>query len=390
MYEHNTIPLGSGEGEQAANGLPAAASPSPSGVYRVADAVRIPPSGNTGVSNTTCCFDWLAFTVQINLQTVLEWLTPVGHSGADWVVLAHGGLGYRSAVQRGHVKVFYDGQPGMGVHVVMSGQALRQWEVESGLRSEGDWQAFLRTLVKERECRLTRLDAAMDDKGEEGVLSMAVMEQAARAGHLVSRFHHCQRIGSDKWSLSNPEDSRQGETLYFGSRSSLMFVRIYNKAAEMGESFHHVRVEMEAKKENAGQLAEKFLEGGWRAVVGVLRAYLDFKEPEDGDGNKSRWETAEWWDTFLDRCEKVSLCVARVVNRSLERVKAWLFRQAAPSLAVLVATIERECDVSGANARREAVKAFYGLVEYGRPRLKAKHKMMIEGYAPSLGFGCGI
>jgi phage replication initiation protein len=354
---------------------------------KLAAGVGNTPANNMGCFNTPF-FDWISFTVIMDsLPTVVHWLTPSSASVDDWVGLHHGGMGYRACLQRGHMRVYYDGADGMGVHVALSGQAVRQLEQEFGLFTEDSWQAWLSRMV-ERGCRFTRVDAAMDDRGDDAVLDMRVIEVAARERHLVSPFHYCERRTRDMWELGEGGATETGETLYFGRRSSDMFVRIYNKAAQQGEAFHHIRVEMECKKRNAEQLVAAVITGGFGIIPRLLRGYLDFKQPPVGsDTNKSRWDTVAWWDVFLDRCEKARFLVKRIAGRSLDTVKEWFNRQAAPLLAVLMDAIEKECLVAGLDVRKMQRRYLYGQVEQGRSRYKTKHRVLLSAYVPSLGGG---
>jgi DNA relaxase NicK len=324
------------------------------------------------------------------LDDVLRFLTPSDMTLSDWVPLQHGGLGYRACVQRGNLRVYYDGSAAMGVHVSLSGSAVRQLEQEFGLFSEGAWQRWL-TAVRANAWSFRRLDVALDDVGPDGVLDMKVIADAARAKHVVSLFRRCQRLMSEAWELSGDNVADQnGETLYFGRRSSDAFVRIYNKGAQQGEAYHHIRVELVAKRDNAEQLVTRVLGGGFACVPGIVLGYLDFKTPSDTDGNKSRWETAPWWMVFLDRAVKSRFQVKRAAVKSLETVKAWLTRQAAQSVAMVFDAIEKECRASGLDVRRVQKRFIYGLVEEGRGRYKSKHRVMLGGFVPSLSGGLSL
>jgi phage replication initiation protein len=278
----------------------------------------------------------------------------------------------------------------MGVHVSLSGSAVRQLEQEFSLFTEGAWVSWL-SAVRAKGWLFRRIDAALDDVGPDGVLDMAVIGEAARSKNVVSLFRRCQRVVSEAWELSGDNVSdEKGETFYFGRRSSDMFVRIYNKGAQQGESYHHVRVEMVAKRDNAEQLVSRLLAHGFSDVSKILRGYLDFKKASDTDGNKSRWETAPWWDAFLNRAEKSRFSVKRAAVKTLESVKKWLTRQTAQSVAMIFDGIEKECKAAGLNVRRAQKKFIYNLVEEGRGRYKSKHRVMLGGYVPALSGGLSL
>ena len=357
-------------------------------VYRAPDG-SIPPCSNTGGDSTKMLFDWLSITfIEKQVNEVLELMTPSIAGLAEWVALPKGMMGYKGCFQRGQIRVLHDGSPGMGVHIIMSGQAMRQWEAEN-FYTEESWCDFFR-YVRALGGRFKRIDVAFDDTGTEAVLDMEVIGRSLRERNLVSPFKEADRRTSEKIPLHEDGGNRESETYYLGSRQSHMFVRIYNKAAQMGypEGVHWVRVELQAKAANAEQLITMILQHGFSVVGAVLRHYVDFKEPPaGGDSNKSRWETAPWWDKFLNSCEKAPLNLAKSVTKTIEEVKKWVVKQAAPLLAVIADSIEKECRVSGLNYRRMVARYFVSLVEDGRGRYKAKHRQLLGSHVPRLAFG---
>ncbi len=369
----------------------------PSGVFRVspddclAVAALDTPASNTGCPRTCAFPDWVAFTVPaasgVSLDAVLAWLTPSSGAPSDWVNLERGGMGYRGCFQRGQFRVYYDGSPSMGVHVSLAGQAVRQLEQEFRLFTEAAWLRWF-GWIRSLGCSFTRLDMPMDDVGPDGVLDMAVIEAAARSGQLVTLFRRCQKIASDSWELGGSGACEGGETLYFGKRSSELHVCIYDKGSQKGGSIHHIRVEPRFRGANAEYLVARLLEKGFSEVPKILRAYLDFKVSlidgvATGDSNKSRWDTAPWWVSFLDGCEKGRFSAKPGAVRTLDSVKVWLTRQASQSLAMVFDAIDLECRASGLNVRAVQRRFIWGLVEEGRGRYKSKHRVLLGGYVPS-------
>ncbi len=262
----------------------------PSGVFRVSPDDRLAvgaldtPSSNTGCPGTSPFLDWVAFTVPaasgVGADTVLGWLTPAGVGPSDWIHLDRGGMGYRACVQRGHLRVYHDGSPSMGIHVSLSGQGVRQLEQEFHLFTERAWVAWL-GWIRSLGCTFARVDVAMDDIGASGFLDMAVIEEAARSNQLVSLFRKCEKVSSSSWELGGSESSYSdgGESLYFGRRSSDLHICIYDKGSQKGESFHHVRVEPRFRGKNAEQLVSRLLSDGFSVVPELVLFYLDFKVP---------------------------------------------------------------------------------------------------------------
>jgi phage replication initiation protein len=384
---------------RASSGFPVPA------VYTLADVhpVGVPPHSNTGVTNTKpdykadVSIDWIAGTVHgVGSEEVKYWFSPPGVE-VDWTPLDRGAMGYKSCLERAGIRVYHDGNVGMGVHVVISGKAVRSLEHEQGLDCEEAWQAWLGDLLA-KGFKFARFDSAFDDVGDGHVLDMSTIWEAAKARNVVTPFHKARRRGEEEYNLheTGAAPCAEGETIRFGSRTSNMFVRIYNKAQEqlskgvpLPADFHWIRVEQEFKHEAAVKAVEFFVRFGFECFAMLLRNQLDFKVPSS-DSNKSRWVTVAWWDTFLGGCVKARLRVCKVVERSVEAVKAWLTRQAAPSLAVLADAIQKECLVTGADYRRSLSRVLSLLLEGGRERYKCKHLKLLADYSPSLAFGGGV
>jgi phage replication initiation protein len=375
-------------------------------VYTLADVrpVGVPPHSNTGVSNTKpeykaeVSIDWIAGTflplLGYTVADVLALFTPPGQTAEDWTPLDRGAMGYKSCLLRAGMKVYHDGTPGMGIHVVLSGTGVRSLEHEQGLNCEAAWQKWLFDLAL-KGFKFARFDSAFDDIGCDHVLDMATIWEATKARNIVTPFHKARRRGEEEYNLHETGEApcAEGETIKFGSRTSNMFVRVYNKAQEqlskgvpLPEGIHWIRVEQEFKHEAAVKAVEYFVRFGFECFAQLLRSQLDFKVPSS-DSNKSRWVTVDWWDTFLGGCVKARLRVCKPVERSVEAVKGWLTRQAAPSLGVLADAIHKECAVTGADYRRSVLRALFSLVEGGRERYKSKHLRMLADYVPSVGFG---
>jgi phage replication initiation protein len=271
----------------------------------------------------------------------------------------------------------------MGVHVSMSGEAVRQVASEWGLFTERAWRDWLSTWHF-MGVKWTRVDVALDDAGPNAILDIGVIYAESCARNLVTPFHDFERLNKEKRSLHGEDKGvATGDTLYYGSRKSNMFIRIYDKAAQLGlESYKWVRVEGECKREQAVAMVDMIIRVGFVCIPQVIKFMLDFKVPSESDSNKSRWVTADWWEDFLGACEKARLLVSKVVSRSIETVRHWLDKQAAQSLALVVDAIRVDCRTTGADSRREIKRFLYSLVDNGRSRYKSKHRIMLGSYAP--------
>lgn len=329
--------------------------------------------------------DWLSLTVPSDVadwRTVRDWLTPFNKSENDWVGLPHGMHGYRSGIQRDTFKILHDGLDGMGTHIILSGSACRQLTEEYGL-SESSWVDLL-VRLKAARVKVARLDVAKDDT--DGLLSFPVIADSLRSGTCSSHFKGWKRRVEEEGNFAKEGSSPTGETLYFGSRKSEMYVRIYNKKLEQlqdEESPEWVRVESEFKDRKASELIDMIAEVRSFHVVGSLLArMIDFKVPDASDSNRARWSSVEWWSAFLSHVPKALRRTRSRVEKTLDHVRGWLGRQAAQSVAVLVDSIQRSAVASGLSPRAEVAKWFYSLVEDGRGRYRSKHLQLLASFEP--------
>lgn len=141
-----------------------------------------------------------------------------------------------------------------------------------------------------------------------------------------------------------------------------MYCRIYDKAAEQKVHGHWIRVELQARAENAQKLAERMVGEGSHVVLSVLHGHLDFKEP--GNGNITRRPTVTWWSTFLSGAPKLNLG-SPTVRGVIEKVEQWLEQQAGPSIAVLY--LNHGCSLDWLIA----------IIERSLSRLSARHLAML-------------
>lgn len=330
------------------------ASQSPSSSTLVdAGGVSAPPASNTGVQNTLVSegggVDWLSFTKMVDgrcsLAAALAWVHCTFGPG---VPLERGGLGYtHSEIICETGRVFWSpDRQSQGVHVRLPASALG-WLVASDRWVWADPRAFA-LFLWQAGAKFSRADFAMDDRT--GALDLELIDKYYAQGWLTTRWRKGQviegRLGS------------RGKTLYFGSRSSESFLRIYDKAAErldrgeasvatgtalpvarpagdveLAEASPCNRVEIEFKGEKAHAAVVEYIAFGLPAIVGILRGLIEFKEPGE-DTNPSRWAPATWWVAFLDGVEKSRLVIAKA-EKTVERVARWLEKQVAPSLAFL-------------------------------------------------------
>lgn len=286
--------------------------------------------------------DWLEWTAfDRSWDAVSASLYP-----GEWAERGTGALGYLRSWGARDAVAYTDGQPGMGVHVKLTGRAVA--ELARDGTDPVDWWSE----TQAADSHLTRLDVAWDDIAADGpgLLDVTRMRRELEAGHVAMRAKRWearsgfQTVTEYRQRPGAPEIT--GETLYFGRRGSNTYIRIYDKRAERLAKLapddpardalpaHWVRVEMELRHEAATKMLALLREGGWPAAAEVLRGYLDFRVPA-ADSNRSRWDVAPWWAAFTGAAATASLGLTRHPS-STARQAAWVQRQVAATVAVLV------------------------------------------------------
>jgi phage replication initiation protein len=344
------------------------------------EALASTPNSNTGVERTEgplrASVDYCRFVVQEGSLPLL--MCQFGGDVENWVE-GRGGHFYTQSKHCGGITIYHEGrEEGMGICVQLSGAGCREYESMPGFVS---WEWQFEHWLKVEGLHFTRIDAALDDFS--GLVTMERVKAAAIAGHYVCRSGwDILETGQGGGFSDLPLDlrtsqkrgaSRHGCTVNFGSRTSSAMMRFYDKAAERqakgcaieGE---WVRAEYEAHDERADLLAALFAQvstPGAPEVAGVMRAFIDFKEPSETDTNRRRWGSAWWWQEFLSNWEKIRLVLAPLVQ-TYQTIRAWAERQLAPSLAVLY-------EASG-----DGRKMITELLRGGRDRWKDKHRRIVR------------
>lgn len=213
-------------------------------------------------------------------------------------------------------KVRYD----MGISLDMTGQGCRAFETYG----HGDWFRLLSKICSDdRKIKFTRLDLAFDD--HTGVLPMEQMRSDLEDRNYIFRGKNTGLQWSD-----DIEDDIQGLTLYIGSKSSPVLIRIYDKAAERGfdHSLHWIRVELRLRDDRALVAVAKILEHEdiGKVFSGVLHNYFSFRVPSD-DTNKSRWPMSTYWAALIGDAEKISLWISPGEPYNFRKTEQWMIDQ---------------------------------------------------------------
>ena len=291
--------------------------------------------------------DWLSWTCK-KFEDVTELLHYYNFQDMDFSELPKGQFGYLKSIMATDTKIRinYEGREDMGINIIISGSSCRL------LEGMGFNLVELLLLVVANESVITRLDIALDSYTN-------LIEKIVRKYdkyEYVSKFKSTKKIENKKGSKSD------GVTLYFGSRTSDIMLRIYDKQAEQKTEKPWTRIEFEIKKEYTKDIAKLIDEKGLgETFKGLLSNYLNFVVRRETNVSRSR--VCPWWKKLIQDIDKIKLYREPKV-KTVEELKTWIKKQVSPSLATIV-----QSDL-GYDFIDEALKD-------GARRMKDKHYNML-------------
>lgn len=281
--------------------------------------------------------DWVSLTSKEH--NVEEMKALLGMELAPWEI-GYGEHGFDHMCQYGSIRIHFNDQyttrlTAGFVFLEMSGQGCRTFESDGNGDYNRLFNLVLRDIGKPKEeqrVRLTRLDIAFDDMS--GVFDIQQVYDVVRRGEFTSRMkdsrYHGGRVGGiDALSVD------------FGSKSSNIFIRIYDKAAERGyspsEISHWCRCELQLRKENAMGFLFKAVDVSMAELYkSVLANYLQFRDPSDTDSNKRRWTISDWWSSFLNDAVPVTVWSKPGVAYNMRKLEDHLFQRNGGALKTYV------------------------------------------------------
>lgn len=209
--------------------------------------------------------DWLNYTVS---EPGPKHATACAFPCENTWESTNAGKGYDLAATNDlHIRVsWHSERADMGVHVQYSGNCLNRFRAQ---------QTAPKTIAQyhqRHKHRCSRIDLALDAKNEG--LSILRLASYVRRGKAITQ--------TEKYSHIKSQDG--GETLYIGSRTSEMFLRVYNKAAEQGNKPENpddwIRIELECKGERAKQIGAVLASSSEAHMTtfarGLIKDFIDF------------------------------------------------------------------------------------------------------------------
>lgn len=273
--------------------------------------------------------DWLQFTLlkDDGLQIVFSILRL---NPADFERLDKGGLGYKDQLINNNVRIYFNGNQGMGINTSISGQGCRFME------SQGiDLWSLVFRLAQSAKINITRLDLALDT-------SIKLIDKIRAS---IDKKKYISKSRSISYICKSGKDSTRTETIYLGSRSSDLMIRIYDKAVEQGiEEVDWERWEIVLKKDKIREAIPLLKKDISQTFKNILYTY--FRPIQKIESNKSRSKVEKWYIKFLGQVEKISL-YRDPAQKTIEDKWAWVEKQVAPTLSLLALAFDNTEFLSG-------------------------------------------
>lgn len=273
--------------------------------------------------------DWLEFTCFQDCEELgseeREKLESWGFDLEKFEHLESGLMGYKKRMWGNYTQILYAGNVGMRTHIVLSAKGVRAYEVNNKAEN-------LINMLTHEDISFTRIDLALDIK--DGSIEFKQLLEYLNNNQVVTRFKKYKYVVEKQ--IEEGGQQILGETVYFGSRSSNIFIRIYDKAKQMKEEGSWIRIEIVYKDEHANALALYIAQG--KENLGVLFSktlnnYIRFVE-KSNDSNKRRWKTADFWARILEDSGRLKLSF-KGEEVDPRKTADWFKTKVAPSLAFL-------------------------------------------------------
>lgn len=232
----------------------------------------------------------------------------------------------------------------MGFCVSMTGRGLEWYASLFSDFKIYDFFRKIRGIVETGiSLNVSRLDLALDDKPddkENGALDLDMIFDKAEKGEYISTARTKNTI---REIVQYKGDNITGRTIYFGSRKSGSYIRIYDKAAEQGVTGHWIRVEFEFKQETAMRILNAMCitgDGFPSYFAEVANHYLRFIEIDDS--NRSRCSISAFWAEFLGTFKKATLAVGKHKRQNVTKLLNYVLHSMSPSLYTLAQVFPTE------------------------------------------------
>lgn len=324
--------------------------------------------------------DWLEFTVHnYTLEDTIIHLLELKDDSFTKIPGGKNGYKNQKLWNEGNIFILYNDDPErdrMGVHVIISGTGCRFYEQKKNLR-----EMVANVMAIDHHYKFTRIDIAIDDRSGE-LINFKRIAKAEDEETISSLWYKTTYLREKRIA----DGIVLGRTLYFGSKKSKIFMRVYDKHLEQKKRLQHnkredatplkeyvewTRMEIVFREQRAQLLSRYLLETDDIGLLlkGTLKNYIRFlqKPKISEDKRKRRWNTAPWYNKLLGDIGKLKL-TTKPAEKSIEDMKEWVNKQISPTIAAIMAANEGDTDW------------LYQMIINGSTRLKTKHKQAITQY----------
>jgi len=209
---------------------------------------------------------------------------------------AFNGYTVGSLYEDGRVLMTNPGRPEMGVHLLWNGQACDDCPID---------QKQLIKHLSEANFSFTRIDMAIE-----------AINFNLKPSQATEELEHDRCKTRAKLSPRMDDPRERGYTQYIGRKTSEIFLKLYDKAAEMGTDEDHTRIELTVRQARADHAARQIVSGvDYRSLV---VSFADFP----------LWR--EWKDV-MD-----AVPVKLPTERKETNTERWLLDACAPALARII------------------------------------------------------
>lgn len=301
--------------------------------------------------------DYLTFSL-VDVSSIFAQLDYLFGS-LEWEVKT-GLYGYEKSYYYSGIRVLYtkynDGN--YKACFSLSGQGCRTVEFIKGETFE--WHNFLKDLLYNYEnnnINFSRVDVALDIF-DNSVPSMETICRYVDNNKYVSTFRRNMfAIGSEEW-------------VYFGSPTSDVRLRIYNKALEQKVNKKWIRFEYQLRNLRANNFILSYVMSGnlGHCVLSLLNNNVKFTSEINTGVNTDRLKPIYWWENLIKSAGQLTLFEKHDYFLNFDKLKDYLVTQVAPSLYTYMAC--HGFDVS----------CLDGLLESGKARLNTDQQQLINEF----------
>jgi hypothetical protein len=253
--------------------------------------------------------DWLRATIVVEHRAIYKVRNNLQKLFGEvaWAESSMVPFSYNQGVECDYAGVYWNTEhPEFGLMLDMSGTRLAR------LREAGLIDGEIMIGAHEQGWSFTRVDVAMD-----------IFNSGARPRGLYNAWVQgdmttkARKVGIIQ---SRTLAGVAGETVYFGSRQSDVMLRVYDKAAEMGQEGDRIRLEWEVKRAKANAIAMSIVDQGIpRTLAALFREQITAGLPE-------------WVQSAID----VEFEVVRIEGAKDTNFERWFLSTVLPAIAKAV------------------------------------------------------